>query len=35
MYFKIINWLDFMREKFAVLLAPWAVYPDIQEYHQQ
>lgn len=33
MYFKFIRWLDFHRQRLAVLLAPWAVYPDIREYH--
>jgi hypothetical protein len=29
-----IRWLDHVREVIAVWLAPWAVYPDVREYHR-
>ena len=33
--YRQVRWLDHLREKFAVLLAPWAIYPDIREYHEK
>ncbi len=33
--FRQVNWIEHVRERFAVLLAPWAVYPDIREYHEE
>lgn len=33
--FRQASWLDHVREKLAVLLAPWAIYTDILEYHEE
>lgn len=31
--FRQLRWLDHVREVLAVWLAPWAIYPDVREYH--